>query len=219
MPVIPLYIIALALLGAHLLLARRGRFAPTLAAHALCCACLLWATWLGVDFSPSFTMMFLFANLLLCALAEWMGRIGREVSANRPRLGQVLTALHGALFALGTLFSLPAVYIYAAGDDALDRCVRLAIVCGTILAAGEAISRHSRGKPLRLPMLAIAWFALCAACFAFACGLRSPALLPYAAGLFLMVAAILQDGRGALRCVLFCLGLGCASVFAVAPML
>lgn len=219
MRILPLYLFALALLCAHLLLLRREKFAPALVVHALCCACSLWATWLGVDFSPSFTMMFLFANLLLCALAEWLRLIGCKVSADHHRLGQALAALHGALFALGTLFSLPAVYIYAAGDDMLERCVRLAIVCGTILAAGAAISSHGYGKPIRLPLLALGWFVLCAGCFALDCGMRSPALLPYAAGLFLMNAAILLDGREALRNALFCLGLGCASVFAVAPML
>lgn len=216
--ILPLYAIALALLGAHVLLGRRGRRAASALAFALCCACSAGLAWLGADFSPSFTMIFLAIDLSLCALAELAALAGRSPGA-KGWAKRALDALHGLPFALGTLFALPAVFIYAAGDDWINPCMLAALIGGTLLAAGIALLCQRRGRALRTPRLALAWFALCAACFALACALHSPALLPYGAGLLLMAAPLAMESDGCARTSLFALGMALASVMPVAPML
>lgn len=208
------YICAGALLCAQLLLWRQGRTRLAAAAFALACACLLGAAWLGTDFSPSFTMLLMTANLLLCALAECAALAGRCLG----RGGGALAALCGILFGAGMLLALPSVYIYAAGDDLLARCEIAAAVTGALLTAGLAFAGRRRGRQMRLSGAALNWLALSAACFALACGLRSPALLAYGAGLLCFCAArTLKPGRA--RAALFCAGLALASLFAVGPML
>ena len=59
--------------------------------------------WLGVDFSPSYTLMFLFAAAVLLALAELL-----------PAARRLLESLAAAL---GAAVCLPAVFIYSFGDD------------------------------------------------------------------------------------------------------
>ncbi len=62
------------------------------------------------------------------------------------------------------------------------------------------------------------WISFCAACFTLFCGFRSVALLPYAAGLFLLTAARLVSGeKKVMRAILFCLGIWAAAVFTVLP--
>ena len=190
-----LYVAALLFLCAHI------RFQKVPVLYILACACPLAVAWLGMDFSPSFTMMFLTANLALYGLAECLP----------------LAALRNILFAAGALLSLPATYIYAVGDDFLSLCVRGAILAGALSAAAAALIHRKLGHRPRLPQLALAWLAFSAACFALACGLRSTMLLFYGAGLLLAALAPQFEGRA--RRALLCLGLLCASVFPAAPML
>ncbi len=209
-------LLTLAFLCAHILLWARERYALAAAAHALACACPLRAAWMGMDFSPSFTMMFLVANLILCAAGEWIALIGLRPHAVRKG---AIHALSGALFAAGMLFSLPSAYIYAVGDDKLSLCVRGALVAGILGAAGIALLWRGTGRRAGFPGAILNGFTLSAACFALGCGTRSPALLPYGAGLLLMTVARQFDAREGVRATLFCLGLVSASVFPVAPML
>lgn len=210
-----LYAAALLLLAAHLWLWRCDRIAPAAVLYALACACPLALAWLGTDFSPSFTMMFLTANLCMYALAEWIALAGRRAGAR----GGAAAVLHGLLFAAGALCALPSVYIYAVGDDLLSLCVRGAILAGALLAAGAAVVRWKRERRARPFLLARDALAFGAACFALACGLRSTMLLFYGAGLLLAALSLQFEARAEVRAVLFCLGLLCASVFPVAPML
>lgn len=203
------------LLAAHIPLWRRGRTAPAAILYVLACACPLALAWLGTDFSPSFTMMFLTANLLLYTLAEWIALAGRCKGAR----GGAAAALHGALFAAGALCALPSVYIYAVGDDLLSLCVRGAIVAGALLAAAAALLRWRREHRVRPLPLARDALAFGAACFALACGLRSTMLLFYGAGLLLAALSLQFEARVEVRAILFCLGLLCASAFPVAPLL
>lgn len=195
----------------------------------------LGAAWWGWDFSPSFTMLFCAINLTLCAAAELLGR----------GAGLGFRFLSGALFFVGMIFVFPSVYIYAAGDDWISGCVWAGMGVGTVLCvasylllashksrkeAGKATKGASlqsaesvlaspvSGSPVRRSSVPERWISFCAACFTLFCGFRSVALLPYAAGLFLLTAARLISGeKKGMRAILFCLGIWAAAVFTVLP--
>ena len=195
----------------------------------------LGAAWWGWDFSPSFTMFFCAINLTLCAAAELL----------RRGAGLVFRVLSGMLFFVGMIFAFPSVYIYAAGDDWISGCVWVDMGVGTVLCVASlfllALRRNRKvaekakndeslqsaasvaGSPVSgsdVPRSSVPerWISFCAACFTLFCGYRSVALLPYAAGLFLLTAARLISGEGkAMRAFLFCLGIWAAAVFTVLP--
>ena len=81
------------------------------------------------NISPSFTMMFMAANFGLCGLGGAIGYIGRH-KIGKARLFQTIEDI---VFLAGMVFSFPAVYIYAVGDDWLDLWVKLTFLAGTAL--------------------------------------------------------------------------------------
>lgn len=196
---------SLALLAICLYRQRQGGTPPPLLL-ALALACPAAAGWLGMDFSPSFTMMFAAAALLLTCLGEVLDRW--------PGAPQGVRWAGMAAFLAGVVLTFPGSYIYAAGDDYITQCTLGAAAAGLALAAWQ-----QRGNPAALPMLGT-WLSWICACFAVLCGLRSTALLPCGLGLCLLMAARWPKGRaGARRTLLFWAGTALVSAFPVAPMI
>lgn len=213
------WVMALVLMGMSLLLAWRKRAVGSTLCWALACVWPLLLAWRGSEFSTSYTMMYLLANLFLCTLSEVLERIGRFLNFQGQEV-QDFDALHGLLFASGLVFALPAVYIYAQGDDLLGRCVRFALIAGTLAAGCLAFLEWKRRGLMPKGRIVRIWLTVCASCFTLACGLRSPMLLFYGAGLTLMTAARLMEERWVqTRATLYFLGLLCASFFPIMPML
>ena len=95
--------------------------------YVIALAFVLVIAGIGMDFSPSFTAMFVMVFLSLTALGEIF------MCFREHKQGRVF-AFFGRLFPiLGVLLALPASYIYAAGDDWIDACLNIALVGAVIL--------------------------------------------------------------------------------------
>ena len=172
----------------------------------------LGAAWAGTDFSPGFTMMFLFAGLVCCAVGE---------AAERCLAGNLRRYAGRALTAAGFVLALPAILIYAAGDDDFSLDLLLAVVLGLLFALLVSLLLQ-RAHALSAWQPCESFLGGAAAALALLCGSNSTALLPYGAGLLLLAAArALPTGKaaaGALRFWLFFAGLCLAAVCAAAPL-
>ena len=158
--------------------------------------------WLGVDFSPSYTLMFLFAAAVLLALAELL-----------PAARRLMESLAAAL---GAAVCLPAVFIYSFGDDALMRSVRLTAVLGAVLFAGLWLltRRQTRGiLRLRDGLLLLSGLFTCL------CAVPCPFLWSWGLGLLALLGAGLLPKPGLPRTLLASLGLCGLALFSAAPML
>lgn len=167
-----------------------------IAAAAFLSAAALIIAGIGVDFSPGFSEGFVFcfvaAQLILLILRKpawaWIGT-------------------------LGALLLLAGSYIYAAGDDHLRLCVRLALA-GTVVG-GVLIFLRQRGERVPLPEGLLRLGLLAAGLFTLLCGLFSTALLPLALGVLLCLAArVLTKAQPWLTLV----GLLLCDVFLIAPL-
>lgn len=174
----------------------------------------LAAAWEGMEFSPSFTMQFLVMNLLLCILAEGIVsfRMWKQMTG---KAGEVFQR---GLYLIGMLFAVPSVYIYAVGDDFLTQCRNFALIGGTLLIIGIVLGKRKKRKEMEFGEMLEAYLSVSAGCFTLACGMRSPALLPYGIGILFLCAARMLPGYF-IRGYLFWAGLLCASLFSVLPSL
>ena len=93
--------------------------------------CLLLAAGFGVQFSPSFTAMFLMAFLIAEAISALCGYWARKCGK------RVLLLTEHLLSIIGVLFVFPSVIIYAAGDDWLGTCIQTTILGSLPLYFGD----------------------------------------------------------------------------------
>ena len=205
----------------------------------------LGAAWWGWDFSPSFTMLFCAINLTLCAAAELLGRgagLGfRFLSGALFFVGMIfafpsvyiyaagddwISGCVWAGIAVGTVLCVASYLLLASRKSRKE--TGKAMKGASLQSAGSVLTSPVSGSDVSAaPVLGAGvptssalerWISFCAACFTLFCGFRSVALLPYAAGLFLLTAARLVSGEGkAMRAFLFCLGIWAAAVFTVLP--
>lgn len=167
--------VGILLLAAGKILRRKSGIAARLAAGtALIAPCAV--CWLGMDFSPSFTMIFVTIGLCLVCLAEFAARLPW---GGHPAFSMAVSFV----FVLGYLWVFPAVCIYAAGDDLFNLCVPLAALIGLLMAIFQ------QRKDSRVPPLLAAWLCWSAVAFTALCGVNSVALLPCAAGLAALLIA------------------------------
>lgn len=181
---------------------------------ALMCAVVIAGV--GMDFSPSFTAMFVMVFLSLTALGEGF------LCFRSRKHGRVFTFL-GRLFPIfGALLALPASYIYAAGDDWIDACLNIALVGSVILhCAIYFLLYRKQGRKLGVAAGVENWLLLAAGIFTLSCAVPSTALWPYGLGILLMLAAmrladVKEDSwlpRGAMT-----LGMLLCAAFLAAPM-
>ena len=157
---------------------------------------LLAGAYLGLSFSPGFSAIFLFVFLCLSVFSELLHH--KNSSAGR------------ILMLLGSCFLIPAVYIYAVGDDWLDWTLPTALILSAVLyllcfrKKGSA-AEHS----LRLILLMSGVFSLFSS-------MASTALLPVAAGVLLIFVSRLLIKE---RDLPFIAGICLCACFLVAPML
>ena len=156
----------------------------------LAAACVL--AWIGVDFSPgfseSFAACFVTAQLLVLLIqtpfSRWIGLLGV----------MLLTA---------------GSYIYAAGDDFLSVCCRIALAALLLCAVFQLKAKCGFSEGLLRTAL------LAAGVFTVLCGIFSTALLPLGLGVLLCFAARFSErAKGWLTAA----GLLLCDVFLLAPM-
>ena len=178
--------------------------------------CAVAAAGVGMDFSPSFTAMFVVVFLGLTALGE----VFLYFKAHRHQ--RILTFL-GRLFPiLGALLALPASYMYAAGDDWIDACLHAALIASVILQVVIYLFGYrKRGRKLGVAAGIETWILLAAGIFTMACAIPSTALWPYGLGILLIAAARRlgdTDADKRLSRGVMAAGMFLCAAFLVAPM-
>lgn len=179
-------------------------------------ACAVAAAGVGMDFSPSFTAMFVVVFLGLTALGEVF------LYFKEHRYQRALTFL-GRLFpVLGALLALPASYMYAAGDDWIDACLYAALTASVILhVVIYLLCYRKQGRKLGIAAGIETWILLAAGIFTIACAIPSTALWPYGLGILLILAARRlgdTDADKRLSRSVMAAGMFLCAVFLVAPM-
>lgn len=153
---------------------------------------VLALSWAGVSFSPgfseSFAALFITASVFELFFRNSFGR---------------MTALAGSLLLGG------GSYIYAAGDDHLNTCLRAALLGAVLCGALETKEPLPISERLLRPVL------FGAALFTVFCGLFSTALLPAGLGALLLFAARFKEED---RTRLSLAGLFICGLFLLAPM-
>lgn len=172
--------------------------------------------YIGLDFSPSFTAMFLVAFLVLTTLSELCNHFEKK------RNNRALAFLTHFSPAIGGLFVLVSAYMYANGDDWLGICVRVAPVVAAILHIAIYIFLYRRkNRKMGIGAAIENWLLLAAGLFTVFCAVPSTALWPYGLGVLLILAAKrladVKDGETLPR-VATVLGMLLCAVFLVAPM-
>lgn len=151
-----------------------------------------------VHLSPSFTMMFFAANVGLCGLGELVcfwgaGRVdGKEgrlaFGKGRFSMAFFLEALGDLLFLVGMIFSYPAVYIYAVGDDLLKWWPFAAVFFGSGLTLLVVWHGRKKGRSRGVFRELILWISFTGGFFALFCGISSPVMGFYGAALLVLGA-------------------------------
>lgn len=198
------------------ILRQKGRQQMARLFLVLAAAFSIGAAWLGWDFSPSFTMLFLGIGLSTWGVGEllWWCPWGNST------LQTVYKSASRFFTCVGAVFALPAVYIYAAGDDWLDGCTWATPVAATALCIAGVLIIRRRGKCCSIGTGVELWVSLFPGCFALFCGLRSIALLPYGVGLLVLaVARLISPDREAERGWCLWAGLLLSSLFSTLPAL
>ena len=177
--------------------------------------CAVAAAGVGMNFSPSFTAMFVVVFLGLTALGEAF------LYFKEHRYQRVFKFL-GRLFpALGALLVLPASYMYAAGDDWIDACLNIALIASVILLVIYLLCCRRLGRKYGIAAGIETWVLLAAGIFTLACAIPSTALWPYGLGILLIVAARRlgdTDADKRLSRGVMVAGMFLCAVFLVAPM-
>ena len=158
---------------------------------------LLTAAALGLNFSPGFTAIFLFAFLSFAVLSEFL----REKKSGAGKV----------LLLLGSCCIIPAVYIYAVGDDWLEYTLPAALI-GAVLVYLIFFRRGKKG----IVSQALSLLLLSGGLFSFFSSIASSALWPVAAGVLLVFTSEQLPKR---RDLLFFSGVLLCDCFLIAPML
>lgn len=135
--VIP-FMLGLLSFGAALLTQVRGTVRLSILLYLLSLLCTLVLAWCGMDFSPSFTAMFLVVCLVLYVLSE-LCRLRETTMEEKTSLFSCLKYLFSIV---GTLLVFPSVFIYAAGDDMLTRCTVIALAVSVVLHCAVYILQY-----------------------------------------------------------------------------
>lgn len=168
--------------------------------------------WSGMDFSPSFSAIFLFVFYILLFLSE--------CAAKNPWIETIWMTLFVRLLSiLGVLFIFPSVFIYAAGDDLNAIDAVLSVIGGGVVTVLVALFCCTERTKLPVKILSVAeLFLYCTATlFALACGFTSVALLPYGFGLLLITTSRVLKKKPLHEAFVF-VGLLFCSIFLWAPM-
>ncbi len=161
--------------------------------------------WLGLDFSPSMTLMFLEAGMI-CFSAGMVIFEEQDVPAAVLSAGKVLM---GA----GFVILIPAVYMYAFGEDHLNYCIGAALILGILLTA--VIAGRGRFSAADAVLFGL---SLCTGLFAVFCGIFSTMLLFAGVGVLCLVPVKeRKDGTFSGRGFVDWIGLFALACFSVIP--
>lgn len=177
---------------------------------ALCAVCVVGGT--GMNFSPSFTAIFLFVFYLLKLVSE---------TAYAFKEKTILLRIVSFLFSIvGMLFVFPSVFIYAVGDDLLQNSVLATLILGVIFTALESFAMVSWKKGLICSILSVAELFLynSATLFTVLSSFSSSALIPYGIGVALMTIACFRKNEVWRRIFVYA-GMLVSAIFLVAPMM
>lgn len=135
-----------------------------------------------VHISPSFTAIFIAVNFALCFFGAILCCTGIGMKKGK----RFFRYVEEILFLTGMLFSFPAVYIYAVGDDRIELWVKITFVTGTALELISFGIAKRMGKRRGMLQECILWISFLGACFALLCAISSPMLFPYGTALLLL---------------------------------
>ena len=170
----------------------------------------------GMDFSPSFTVMFLVLFLVLTAAGEFFAYFREK------RYGCVLILLGQMLSVTGAALVMASVFIYAAGDDWLWKDIPISLVASLILhLALYVLLYRKQGRKMGIGAGMENCALLAAGLFTLACAVSSTALWPYGLGVLLILTARRLGSAGAdirLSRGTMAAGMLLCSVFPAAPM-
>lgn len=177
--------------------------------------CVVVIAGVGMDFSPSFTAMFLVIFLALAVLGELCAYYGKE------RDSRVLLFLGRFFLIIGALLVFASTYIYANGDDWLTLSVCIAPMVAVVLHIAVYFFFY-RQWVMGVDAGVENCLLLAAGLFTLACAVPSTALWPYGLGVLLILTARRLGSAGAdirLSRGTMVAGMLLCSVFLVAPML
>ena len=178
--------------------------------------CVVVIAGVGMDFSPSFTAMFLVTFLVLAVLGELCAYYGKE------RDSRVLLFLGRFFLIIGAFPVFASTYIYANGDDWLTLSVCIAPVVAVVLHLAIYLFFYRReGWIMGVDAGIENCLLLTAGLFTLACAVPSTALWPYGLGVLLILTARRLGSAGAdirLSRGTMVTGMLLCSVFLVAPM-
>lgn len=144
------------------------------------CAVFLAFSLYQVHISPSFTAVFQAANFGLCLLSVLLSGLGNEKNEKFFRWSGHI------LFLVGMIFSVPAVYIYAMGDDLLNLWTQLSLLVGTALEVLSFFWAKRKRMQRGIFLESALWISFSGSCFALFCAVSSPMILPYGAALLIL---------------------------------
>ena len=180
--------------------------------YAISLAALSVIAFIGMDFSPSLTAIFLVVALILCCVGEVCRRLGQSKGYVWLELAQY------PLSFIGIAFTFPSVYIYAVGCDPLNFYTVTAIVLSLLITAVWLFfTKRKNGIVVTLLKGLEALLFLLTGLFCLLCGLSSPALLPYGIGILCLFTAKRFE-KTPFHLFVFWLGVLLMDVFLVAPM-
>lgn len=178
--------------------------------------CAVVIAGVGMDFSPSFTAMFLVAFLVLAVSGELCGFYGKKQDS------RVLLFLGRFFLIIGAFLVFASTYIYANGDDWLTLSVCVAPAVAVALHVTVYLFFYWReGWVMGVDAGAENCLLLAAGLFTLACAIPSTALWPYGVGVLLILTARRLGSAGAdirLSRGTMVAGMLLCSVFLVAPM-
>ncbi|MBQ6362132.1 MAG: hypothetical protein IJJ25_13430 [Lachnospiraceae bacterium] len=193
---------------------------------------LIAAAWSGMDFSPGFSEMFVFAFVILTAAATVLRSV-----VNTQRNKSLKTAaemIAAVLMCIGCMAVIASGYIYAVGDDLLNLTVRrtliltgftVALLLALLLVRSKSQSAATAECIFSLPdvlcILLIVILSSAAGWFLLLCGITSTALIPCGVSMFsLTVSELLRlYGKRLASVCLFIISIFMADVFLLSPML
>lgn len=189
------------------------------------------AAYKGMVFSPSFTMIFVVVGMGFCIVSEilYMAQKAANMQTTDTFAVQktgpmaiVIGICNRIFYIIGMIWVFPAVIIYATGDDWMNGCMKAAGV-GSAVLCGIWLGWMWKKGEIRLAVWGKAvelLISLAAALLAVFCGINSVALIPYGAGLLLLIIARLSERKeNKVRECFFLAGLVLMAVFPAAPML
>lgn len=170
--------------------------------------CFFFSGWIGMEFSPSYTAIFLFVYFGLVLLSFLITLL--------PFPEPIGKSLSSFVSLLGSLFLWPSILVYLRGDNNNDLDTLLAVII-SVLFLLVLLFMHRKSMTFPKFFSILEQFGFCSsAVLALLAGITSTALFPY--GLGVLVCLISKYLKNPVKDPLFTIGLFITNVFFWAPM-